>query len=144
MTSSCCTRGGRVAVPYSNLRGAIGTFHAGKSADLSRKVSLHRSFLHRRSYAAVPHRLSRDAIGTSHTEKPANSSCKVTLHGNFLARIPTQFAHPFRGLTATPRNAKAVGVKQLNPVIPKLSKLVPTLQGIPTSPYQPWRAITYS
>ena len=124
MTSSCCTRGGRAAVPYSYLRGAIGTFHAGKSADPSRKVSLHRSFLHRRSYAAVLHTLWWDAIGTSHTEKPTNSSSKVTLDGNLLARISTQPALPLRGVTAKPRNYKAVGVKQLNPVIPKLSSVI--------------------
>ena len=76
MTSSCCTKRWSCAVPYSNLRGAIGTFHAGKFADPSRKVSLHRNFLHRRSYAAVLHTLWWDAIGTSHTEKPANSSSK--------------------------------------------------------------------
>ena len=37
MTSSCCTKRSRAAVPYSNLRGAIGTFHTGKSTDPSRK-----------------------------------------------------------------------------------------------------------
>merc|ERR1711895_264594 len=93
---------GRAAVPYRNLRGAIGTFHAGKSADPSRKVLLHRSFLHRRSYAAVLHTLWWDAIGTSHTEKPANSSSKVTLHGNLLARIATQPALLLGVITATP------------------------------------------
>ena len=54
MTSSCCTRGGRAAVPYSNLRGAIGTFHAGKSADPSRKVSLPGHFLHREDLRRCP------------------------------------------------------------------------------------------
>ena len=81
---------------------------SGKSADPSRKVSLHRSFLHRRSYAAVLDTLWWDAVGTSPTEKPANSSSKVTIHGNLLARIPTQFAHPLRGITAKPRYYKAV------------------------------------
>ena len=32
MTSSCCTRWSYAAVPYSNLRGAIGTFPIGKSS----------------------------------------------------------------------------------------------------------------
>ena len=121
------------------MRGAIGTFHAGKSADPSEKVSLHRGFLHLRSYVAVLHALWWDAIGTSHTEKPANSSSKVTPHGNLLARISTQPALTLRGTTAQPRDYKAVGVSQLNPVIPKLPSVRHT-----ASPYQPWRATTYS
>ena len=32
MTSSCCIRRSYAAVPYSNLRGAIGTFPIGKSS----------------------------------------------------------------------------------------------------------------
>ena len=45
---------GRAAVPYSNLRGAIGTFHAGKSADPSRKVSLPGHLLHREELRRCP------------------------------------------------------------------------------------------
>ena len=45
---------GRATVPYSNLRGAIGTFHAGKSADPSRKVSLPGHFLHREDLRRCP------------------------------------------------------------------------------------------
>ena len=45
MTSSCCTRRSYVAVPHNILRDAIGTFHTGKPANSSRKVTLHGNFL---------------------------------------------------------------------------------------------------
>ena len=57
MTSSCCIRRSYAAVPHSILRDAIGTFHTGKSADSSRKVSLPGNFLHQEEFAAVPHKL---------------------------------------------------------------------------------------
>ena len=47
LTSSCCTRESYAAVPHNILRGAIGTFHTGKSASFSRGVSLHGNFLAR-------------------------------------------------------------------------------------------------
>ena len=104
MTSSCCTRGGRAAVPYSNLRGAIGTFHAGKSADPSRKVSLPGHFLHREDLRRCPrtHRTGQASqflhTGDATREfsyQDTDAACythfpsEVTLQRSLLARIET-------------------------------------------------------
>ena len=99
MTSSCCTKRSRAAVPYSNLRGAIGTFHTGKSTDPSRKGSLPGHFLHREELRRCP----PHSRGTQRTQarqflqlgdatqelacQDRDAACYTTsLPGNFLHR----------------------------------------------------------
>ena len=82
MTSSCCIRRSYAAVPYSNLRGAIGTFPIGKSSFAAALYSILRgarpslyrcrclrprtSRTRRIGYAAGPYTFWRDASKISH------------------------------------------------------------------------------
>ena len=95
---------GRAAVPYSNLRGAIGTFHAGKSADPSRKVSLPGHLLHREDLRRCPsnHRteearqfLQEGDATTELSYQDTDAACYTTLlpghllHREDLRRCPS-------------------------------------------------------
>ena len=96
MTSSCCIRRSYAAVPHSILRDAIGTFHTGKSADPSRKVSLPGNFPHREELRRCPlHTLEGRHRAFSHWEarqslQQGDALCQFLQPGDATLELPRQ------------------------------------------------------